>query len=100
LLIRHIENWRHESLAFTLGHTYPGKGLLGNDLEHLFSVEYVTGNFPILDNTVACEILNVVNDIFQDIDEASSEEQHFNWVRDDFYFSEVADSYDSEESDN
>ena len=73
---------------------------LGNDLEHLFSVKYVTGNFPILDNTVACEILNVVNDIFQDIDEASSEEQHFNWVRDDFYFSEVADSYDSEESDN
>ncbi|CAB4021660.1 Hypothetical predicted protein, partial [Paramuricea clavata] len=53
-----------------------------------------------IETTVACEILNVVNDIFQNIDEASSEEHHFNWIRDDFYFSEVADSYDSEESDN
>ena len=24
---------------------------LGNELEHLFSVEYVTGNFPILDKS-------------------------------------------------
>ena len=72
---------------------------LGSDLENLFSVEYVTKNVPILDHRVACEILNVVNDVFQDMDEASFQESHFNnWVRDDFYFSQVTDSYDSEKS--
>jgi hypothetical protein len=72
---------------------------LASDLENLFSVEYITRNFPILDHRVACEILNVVSDIFQDIDKASIEESHFNnWVRDDFYFFEVTDSYESDES--
>jgi hypothetical protein len=41
---------------------------LGNNLQHLFTVQDVMENFPILENQVALEILTVVDDIFADTD--------------------------------
>ena len=44
---------------------------LSEDLEHLFSVDYILLNFAIFDEQYAAEILAVVNDIFNDVEESA-----------------------------
>lgn len=44
---------------------------LAADLEHLFTVDYILQNFPILNEKLAAEILMVVNDIFNDVEDTT-----------------------------
>ena len=44
---------------------------LAEDLEHLFSVDYILQNFAILNERLAAKILVVVNDIFNDLEESA-----------------------------
>ena len=44
---------------------------LAADLQHLFPVDYILQNFSIYNEKLAAEILLVVNNIFNDVEDAT-----------------------------
>jgi hypothetical protein len=65
---------------------------ISDDLEHIFNKDYIIENFAVFDEKFAFQILNVIQDIFMDIDETDIVYlQHAEWDEHnvDFYFEDV-----------
>ena len=70
---------------------------MANDLEYIFTVDHIMDNYPILDRTIALEILAIIDDLFGDIKEASDSVELLASAHYDKYFPDYYDSSSSSE---
>ena len=105
--VMHDLNEENKRCGSVLGSSSFGNALddavikdISDDLNYVFTKDYIVDKFPVFNEKLAYQILSVIQDIFMDINDTDlTYPQHTELDDIDFYFSNVPAQYsDSEES--